>query len=535
VATGTSSSAPPGANVRTFLFADMRGWTAFTGQVGDEVASETAARFADLVQSLVPSYDGELVELRGDEALCVFLSPRQGLRAAVAVQRLLRTPGDGEAAFPLPVGMGLDAGEALPVKGGYRGTALNVAARLCAAAQGGEILATDRLTGLAGTTPGIRCGAPRELRLKGIEAPVRTVRVEATEPMPPPPEPVRPSRRRRAPLRAVAPVMVVLALLLATVLVLARGGSDHTAVTGIRVRSPSVAIVDPADGRVVADVKLATDPESMTVGGGMVWVGGADQTITPLAPRERRALTPIPLGVDPKYVAYGNGSVWAFDGLKHLREVDAGHRYTVGPVRTLFHCVTHFPAPGEIACGAGGIDPVGDQLWVPDGELRSAFSKLDEFSMRTFRRVGVIANVGTGQILDADGTAWVWGGVGMGLDQVDIAGRRVIARTDLGVVASYTGGGMATGFGDGWVAAPASGTLFGVDAGQETISHRYKLTDGGLTCVATSPGSVWVGVNDGRLLRVNPFTGTHRSFVLADHPVAAAYADGLLWVAVSSE
>ena len=45
--------------------------------------------------------------------------------------------------------MGMDAGEAVPTKGGYRGAALNMAGRLVARAGPGETLATERLAGLA--------------------------------------------------------------------------------------------------------------------------------------------------------------------------------------------------------------------------------------------------------------------------------------------------------------------------------------------------------------------------------------------------
>jgi class 3 adenylate cyclase len=54
-----------GADIRTFLFADMRGWTVYTQEHGDEAASALAARFAALVTEAVPEYEGELVELRG--------------------------------------------------------------------------------------------------------------------------------------------------------------------------------------------------------------------------------------------------------------------------------------------------------------------------------------------------------------------------------------------------------------------------------------------------------------------------------------
>src|SRR5439155_18936879 len=99
--------------------------------------------------------------------LCVFGSARQALRAAVALQRRFREQVDGEWVLPLGVGIGLDAGEAVPTEGGYRGRALNFAARLCAAARGGEVLASDGLAHLAHPVEGVRFGQPRRLRLKG--------------------------------------------------------------------------------------------------------------------------------------------------------------------------------------------------------------------------------------------------------------------------------------------------------------------------------------------------------------------------------
>ena len=132
-------SALRAGDVRTFLIADIRGYTQFTQQNGDVRASELAARFATLVRNEVREWNGELLELRGDEALCVFVSARQALGAAVHLQARFRNLDDGPA-FPLGVGIGLDAGEAMQVEGGYRGGALNLAARLCGQARSGEIL-----------------------------------------------------------------------------------------------------------------------------------------------------------------------------------------------------------------------------------------------------------------------------------------------------------------------------------------------------------------------------------------------------------
>src|SRR3954453_20737296 len=74
------------AEVRTFLIADVRGYTRFTQTRGDEAAAALAARFVAVVQQVVEARDGVLLELRGDEALVVFSSPRQAVRCAVELQ-----------------------------------------------------------------------------------------------------------------------------------------------------------------------------------------------------------------------------------------------------------------------------------------------------------------------------------------------------------------------------------------------------------------------------------------------------------------
>lgn len=89
-----------------------------------------------------------MIELRGDEALCVFSSARQAIRGAVELQRAFRRQTDDGPAFRLPIGIGLDAGEAVPIEGGYRGAALNTAARLCSLALPGQVLATETVVTL---------------------------------------------------------------------------------------------------------------------------------------------------------------------------------------------------------------------------------------------------------------------------------------------------------------------------------------------------------------------------------------------------
>jgi adenylate cyclase len=150
------------------LIADIRGYTRFTQERGDVAAAKLAGKFAQIVRDCVSGSGGVLLELRGDEALAVFSSPRQALLAAVTLQARFAEQSEVEPEFPLQVGIGLDVGEAVAVEGGYRGGALNLAARLCAIAGPGEVLASSGIAHLAGRVEGLRYVERRQARLKGF-------------------------------------------------------------------------------------------------------------------------------------------------------------------------------------------------------------------------------------------------------------------------------------------------------------------------------------------------------------------------------
>ena len=143
------------ADVHAFLIADVRGYTAFTQEQGDEDAARLAGRFAQVTRSVVEDHRGHVLELSGDEALVVFGSPRSAIRGAVALQQRFVEETVADPSLPLTVGIGLDAGEAVPVESGFRGGAINRAARLCAMAGPAEVLSTREVVHLAGRTEGV--------------------------------------------------------------------------------------------------------------------------------------------------------------------------------------------------------------------------------------------------------------------------------------------------------------------------------------------------------------------------------------------
>lgn len=170
------------AAILVFLIADIRGYTRFTQEYGDSAAARLTARFSELAHSVVDHYDGRVVEVRGDEVLAVFASARQGLIAAHRLQARCAEEAAAHPDMPLVVGMGLDVGEAVPIEdGGYRGAALNRAARLCSLAGPGDVLVSTGIAHVAPHVEGVTFVPRGSEELKGIAGPTPVLLAAHTE------------------------------------------------------------------------------------------------------------------------------------------------------------------------------------------------------------------------------------------------------------------------------------------------------------------------------------------------------------------
>lgn len=160
------------AAILVFLIADIRGYTRFTQEHGDAAAAQLTSRFADLAHAAIEEWDGHLVEIRGDEVLAVFASARQAVQAANGLQARYVEEAHAHPDIPAGIGIGLDVGEAVPVDGGYRGAALNRAARLCSLAGPGEVLVSTGVAYVAPQVDGVRFVPRGQELLKGFDGPV---------------------------------------------------------------------------------------------------------------------------------------------------------------------------------------------------------------------------------------------------------------------------------------------------------------------------------------------------------------------------
>ncbi len=126
------------AGTVTFLFTDIEGSTRLLQELGTgyDACLEQHRR---LVRAAVDAEQGHEVNTEGDAFFIVFASAARATAAALAAQRALLAARWPEGVV-LRVRMGLHTGEATPVGRDYVGLDVHRAARICAAAWGGQIL-----------------------------------------------------------------------------------------------------------------------------------------------------------------------------------------------------------------------------------------------------------------------------------------------------------------------------------------------------------------------------------------------------------
>ncbi len=128
---------------KLLLFSDIEGSTVILQQIGDLYA-QVLLRHNEILRQEITAQGGEVISTEGDSFFATFDTAGSGLRAAVSVQRLM-----ANEAWPvdlkLRVRMGLHFGRTRKVGGELVGLDVHRAARVCAAASGGQILLTSEV------------------------------------------------------------------------------------------------------------------------------------------------------------------------------------------------------------------------------------------------------------------------------------------------------------------------------------------------------------------------------------------------------
>ncbi len=186
------------------LFADLRGFTSVSSQMRAEEVKKMIDEYLTVQIDIVIQEGATLDKIVGDEVMALFGAPLQveqhalwaintGLKMREGHRRLMAL-WKARGLTPCPLGIGINSGEMVVGHIGSKqqmnytvlGHNVNLASRLCSAAQGGEILISNRTFELAKEALGrnpeaiwrpVKFVRGKAMNAKGIAEPVQTVSV----------------------------------------------------------------------------------------------------------------------------------------------------------------------------------------------------------------------------------------------------------------------------------------------------------------------------------------------------------------------
>ena len=152
-----------GLGTTTFLFTDIVDSTSISQAMGDHTWSTMISEHFKMVKEVVESFGGRVVKTLGDGGMFAFPSGTSALLAAIEIQRGVAELED----HPLKLRVGVHTGDVLQDRDDYIGLTVSKAARVTAAAEGGQILVSSTTAELVNHSE-IAFGEPMTVELKGV-------------------------------------------------------------------------------------------------------------------------------------------------------------------------------------------------------------------------------------------------------------------------------------------------------------------------------------------------------------------------------
>jgi len=167
-----SGTEPKDGGFRVVMFTDIAGSTALAGQLGDQRFHEVLKTHNAVIREALNRHAGTEVKHTGDGILASFVSVSQGVECAVTIQRAFAAHKLSAEAPLIRVRVGLSAGEPVADDKDLFGAAVNLAARVCAFAQPGQILTSNVIRELCLGKPFVFSDIG-EAELRGFAQPLR--------------------------------------------------------------------------------------------------------------------------------------------------------------------------------------------------------------------------------------------------------------------------------------------------------------------------------------------------------------------------
>jgi class 3 adenylate cyclase len=264
----------------TILFSDIRGFTEFTDVYGDEAAYTMLRLHNTLVQEQLALYRGHVVKTQGDSFMVSFDSARTAVTCAIAIQKAIHEANRQREGARIEIGIGINTGEPVREGADFFGGTVNLASRICAVAEPGQILVSETLRAVAGKIEGTSFEDRGDFALKGfresqrlyevVEAPVAADTVKAS---PVSLAAARPAAKpatapkRTVPIATSAPAATLspdnqrrwLIPAVAALLVLVVAGTAFYVVSHRASSGPSAATTSFPHGKLVYEARAAAD------------------------------------------------------------------------------------------------------------------------------------------------------------------------------------------------------------------------------------------------------------------------------------
>ncbi len=462
----------------TFLFTDIEGSTDLLKRLGRDRYEIVLSEHSRILREAVADHDGRVVDTQGDSLFCVFRSAHDAVSATIESQHAL-----AGHAWPddvrVRVRMGLHSGEPKASDAGYIGIGVHRAARVGAAAHGGQVLVSETARALVADDlpPGVSLRDLGLHRLKDLDEPARLyqVVVPGLEDRFPPLRTLRRGRTRRAHLVLVAAGLVVLGGAAAAVLLSTRSASAKP----VRLVANSIAVVDPKSGKPVDDVPLGFSPTAVDAGGDDVWVLNTPaRTATAIDPDTLEIVQTVGVHGNPDSQYAVGGTDWvAFAG--GVDEIDSSGAHEIalwGPGAT-----TH-PSVSGTQCFAY-VTGDGRSVWVSEGRDVAVIDAAGGNVLRRLRlpvAPGFPPNLTRYGLRYGDGALVAIRNPDFSIGTVDLSSGSytpIATNPLLNTQQAFTSANWAAGFGSYWV-------------GDTTPNSKTGLTQNNLTRFDPTSGKV---------------------------------------------
>jgi class 3 adenylate cyclase/streptogramin lyase len=523
--------------IATVLMLDVVGSTHIAADLGDARYRELSSRFVRIVRTALRRFGGREEDHAGDGFFATFPQPDGAIRCAAGIC-------DDVRALGIEIRCGIHIGQTEQLGGKTQGIAVVIGARVMALAGAGEILVTSTTKELvAGSRFGFDDLSAHEL--KGVPGTWQVYAVTAVDgvgrarPLPAAEAAERratiePSGERRSfPAAVVVGVGVVIALAVATWTVIALTGERD------RARSPerrpsvppsgSVVQLDAETGRTLMTISATTrawpgsqQPDAahgMVVGQGGVWVARLPHFLVHVDPVNRNVRGRLTVEAALSFslnVTEGADAIWVstFSGLRRVNPATHEQRLAVDLRRGLEGLGT-----ADVAFGEGHV-------WLGSGDRRFLL-RLDP---RTGRKRMLQDTDPVDQIAIGHGAVWTLDVLGSTVSRYEPDPVQDVATISLdGGVDALVAGEMGI-----WALSRSLGTLTRIDPLTNEPAQTVRV--GPDPTVATAAlGTIWVGDEDGRILRVDEETREISEFPLGADIRSIAFDDetDTVWVDVA--